>query len=215
MLRTFILSLMLPIAVAAQSTVAPPIAEFSQSKVGDAFELRNESETEPMVVTGITAYTFTVNEQGKPSFLPIDATKISLRVSDNSIRIPPQGRRSVYVEMKCLQAKVCWATLYVSIAQGKNSEGMGVTLALPHTLELGVGSIHKRDIQVKFIDAHSFAITNAGSGLDRPTIEMQTASEKKTFGTLILPNGTRLVTSDSPVSKVTVKFAHFKVVIKQ
>jgi hypothetical protein len=191
-------------------TVAPPIVEYSQSKVSDNFEIRNESETEPLIVTGISAHTFSVDEKGDPRFLALDPTKVSLRWSDSSLRIPPQSSREIFVEAKCLQEKVCWMALYVAIARGKNSQGVGVTELLPHTIYLGLGSIKKKETQFQFIDENSFTITNTGAGLDRPLVELWTANGKKTFGVPIFPNGTRLITSDSPITRLRLKFAHFK-----
>ena len=208
-MRTLILFLIFMVPALGQ-TVAPPIVEYSQSKVSDTFEIRNESETEPLIVTGISAHTFSVDEKGEPRFLALDSTKVSLRWSDSSLRIPPHGSRQIFVEAKCLQEKVCWAALYVAIASGKNSQGVGVTTLLPHVLYLGLGSIKKKETQFQFIDQTSFTITNTGIGLDRPQIEIWTASGKKTFGVPIFPSGTRIIASDSPITRVRLRFTHFK-----
>src|SRR6266404_7076433 len=116
-MRRLILFLMFTTATAANAqTVAPPIVEYSQSKINDSFELRNESQTEPMIVTGLAASTFSVDNDGNPIFAPIDPTKIALKWSENSMRIPPQGRREIFVEMKCLEARTCWACIYVAVS---------------------------------------------------------------------------------------------------
>jgi hypothetical protein len=202
------------VSIRAQ-TVAPPIVEYPQSKVSDVFELRNESETEPMIVTGLMASAFTVDNAGTPTFTPIDPTKIAIRWSENSMRIPPLGRHEIFVDMKCLQSKVCWACINIAISRGRNAQGVAVTLLLPHVIYLGHGSIKRKEAQVKFVDTHSFIITNTGNGLDRPLIELWTDGGKKTFGAPIFPNGARLVISESPITRVRIKFAKFKLDEKQ
>ena len=188
--------------------ITPPIVEYSQLKVSDSFEIKNASETQPLTVVALTAKAFTVDgKTGDPAFIDVDPTKISLKLGEQSAHIPPLGSHQFEVQARCLQSSPCWFTVFASIAVGRASNGVLVTVVLGHTCYLGQGSIKRKDVQVSFINGNSFEIVNSGAGLDRPLIELWTAAGKKTFGIPIFPNGTRIVASESPISRVRVKFA--------
>ena len=209
-MRKLIFLLVFAVSVKAQ-TISPPVISYSSMKTSDVFTIKNISETAPLLVTGLSAETFTVDEAGNPTFVKLDPTKISLRLSENSARIPPLGTHEFYVEMKCLQPGPCWACIYVSVAAGRAANGIAVTLMLPHTIWLGQGNIKKKEAQVNFIDAKSFKIINDGNGLDRPQVEIWTAAGKSLSGVPLLPHHTRIVTSDVPIERIKVKFAKFTI----
>lgn len=195
-------------------TISPPVVEYSSLKTQDVFTIKNESETAPLIVTGLSVETFTVDATGNPTFTKLDPTKISLKISENSIRIPPSGRHEFYADMKCLQPGPCWASIHVLIAQGRAANGIAVTLVLPHTIYLGQGTVKKKEARVNFLNANSFEIVNDGTGLDRPQVEVWNATGKTLAGVPIFPHYTRIVTSDTPITKVRVQFAKQTITVK-
>ena len=194
--------------VAAQQ-ISPPLISYSQTKVSDSFEIKNVSETTPLTVVSLTAKTFTIDAGGNPAFADVDPMKISLKLSEQSARIPPLGTHEFFLEAKCLQPGPCWFTVNVALAMGRTADGVAVTVMLPHTLYLGHGSIKKKDVGVIFLGDKSFELVNTGTGLDRPFIEMVTATGKRSIGAPLLPFQTRKFESDVPIQKVKIHFAKF------
>jgi hypothetical protein len=209
-MRKLIFILMFATSLKAQ-TISPPVVSYSGFKTSDIFTIKNNSETAPLLVTGLSVETFTVDEAGNPTFVKLDPTKISLKLSENSARIPPSATHEFYVEMKCLQPGPCWACVYASVANGRTANGIAVTLLLPHTIYLGQGSVKRKEAEVNFIDKTSFKITNDGNGLDRPQVEIWTAAGKSLSGVPLFPHYSRLVTSDLPIERIKIKFTKFTI----
>ncbi len=196
-------------STAMAQQITPPLVSYSQTKVSDSFEIKNVSETTPLTVVSLSAKTFSINSNGDPTFVDIDPSKISLRLSEQSARIPPLGTHEFFIDAKCLQPGPCWACIYVSLAAGRTADGIAVTVMLPHTLYLGHGSIKKKDITLLFMGDKSFEIVNGGDGLDRPFVEMSTSAGKKTIGAPLLPHQTRQFTSEAPIQKIKIRWTHF------
>lgn len=195
-------------ATAAQQ-IAPPLVSYSQTKVSDSFEIKNVSETTPLTVVSLTAKTFTVDSAGNPAFTDVDPAKVSLKLSEQSARIPPLGTHEFFIEAKCLLPGPCWFTVNVALAMGRTADGVAVTVMLPHTIYLGHGSVKKKDIGVIFLGDQSFELINQGPGLDRPFIEMVTAAGKRSIGAPLLPFQTRKFEADAPIQKVKIHFTKF------
>jgi hypothetical protein len=213
-MRNIILFLIFAVSAGAQ-TISPPVVSYSSTKASDVFVIKNVSETAPLLVTGLSAETFTVDQSGNPTFVKLDPSKIRLKLSENSVRIPPLGAHEFYAEMKCLQPGPCWASIYVSIAQGRAANGIAVSLLLPHTIYLGQGSVRKKEAQVRFINRNSFEIANDGDGLDRPQVEVWNSAGKVLSGVPIFPHYSRVVTSETPIEKIRIKFTKFTINEKQ
>jgi hypothetical protein len=205
-MRTLICFLLIAVPLRAQ-TISPPVVEYSGTKANDIFTIKNQSETTPLLVTGLSAEDFTVDNLGNPTFTKLDPARIQVRLSETSARISPLGTHEFYVEARCLQPGPCWFSIYISIAQGRTANGVAVTLLLPHTIYLGQGSAKKKEVRVNFLNSNSFEIVNDGPGLDRPQVELWTSAGKSLSGIPIFPHYTRVVTSDSPITKLRVKFA--------
>jgi hypothetical protein len=205
-----ILAFIFLVSTAAAQQISPPLASYSQTKVSDSFEIKNVSETQPLTVVSLTAKTFTIDSNGDPTFVDIDPSKISLKLSEQSARIPPLGTHEFFVEAKCLQSKTpCWYTIYVSLAMGRTADGVAVTVMLPHTTYLYANSIKRSDVDITWIDNKTFKLTNTGNGLDRPYVEMWTTDGKKTIGAPLLPSQSRQFVSEAPIQKIKIHFTKF------
>src|SRR6476661_9095490 len=78
----------------AQS-VSPPIAEY-QVRARSSFQLIN-SGIFPLSVL-LEVHGFTVSEQGEVQDAPLDTTRLHIKLSATSFRIPPRGTYTVFYE---------------------------------------------------------------------------------------------------------------------
>ena len=83
-----------PLAHAVQ-TVSPPIAEY-QERARSSFQLIN-STIFPLSVV-LEVHGFTVTEQGEVQETPLDTTKVRVKLSAMSFRIPPRQTYTVFYE---------------------------------------------------------------------------------------------------------------------
>src|SRR5918993_96311 len=75
-------------ASARAQTVSPPIAEY-QERARSSFQLSNESIFPLNVVLEVRG--FDVTEQGEVVDAPFDSTRVKVKLSAMSFRIPPRG----------------------------------------------------------------------------------------------------------------------------
>src|SRR2546426_12604812 len=80
--------------LAAQS-VSPPIAEY-QERARSSFQLINSSIFPLNVVLEVRG--FSVTEQGEVQDAPLDTSKVRVKLSAMSFRIPPRGIYTVFYE---------------------------------------------------------------------------------------------------------------------
>jgi hypothetical protein len=199
--------------------ITPPVIEYASFKTtDDSFQITNTNETQPLQIVALSVRTFTVDvKTGEPAFQEIDPTKISVKLSRQSAYLQPGGSMDFDVRAECLQQQPCWFTVFSSLSIGRAPNGYLVSVLSPHTVYLyGKKPLRRKDVEVHFINANTLEIKNLSTTrMDRPFIEAVTERGKQTRGSPIFPLGVRQITFDSPISKVTVKFAHFKVEVKQ
>lgn len=106
-----LLILLFPLTLFAQE-VRPPVVTYSQKKVLDSWELRNMSETVPLTVVALTPKTFIIDAKGNPTFADIDPTKISIRLSEHSFRIPPARPIKLGLILNACRGRVGYASLH-------------------------------------------------------------------------------------------------------
>ncbi len=112
-------------------SIRPVIAEFREKARG-RFDVVNDSLIPINVV--LEAKSFTVGEDGLPTFRPLDKD-IHLKLSQMSFRIPPQQTYYVFYEATADIYPV-WFVIYAAISGFPQQNGLNVQVELPHTVYL-------------------------------------------------------------------------------
>jgi hypothetical protein len=162
-------SLLLPLGIGAQS-VSPPIAEY-QEKARSSFQLRNPSIFPITVVLELRG--FTISESGDVIDLPLDTSRIHVRLSEMSFRIPPRGTRTVFYEATG-DSLPAWFNILSAMTGAKTQSGLNVRILLPHVVYLNQKqSLRKEDVAIKAFEFDPVAkkarvqLENLGPNLGR------------------------------------------------
>jgi hypothetical protein len=138
-------SLFLPPGISAQS-VSPPIAEY-QEKARSSFKLHNPSIFPITVVLELRG--FMISEIGDVIDLPLDTSRIHVRLSDMSFRIPPRGTRTVFYEATG-DSLPAWFNILSAMSGAKTESGLNVRVLLPHVVYLNQKqALRKEDVAIK------------------------------------------------------------------
>jgi hypothetical protein len=118
-------------ALAAQS-VSPPIAEY-QERARSSFKLDNASLFPLTVVLEVRG--FSVTEEGEVVDVPLDTTRIRVKLSEMSFRIPPRGSHRVFYEASG-DSLPAWFNILSAMSGSRTENGLNVRLLLPHVVYL-------------------------------------------------------------------------------
>ncbi len=119
-------------APAQAQTVSPPIAEY-QERARSSFQLGNESIFPLNVVLEVRG--FTVTEQGEVVDAPFDSSRIQVKLSAMSFRIPPRGSYTVFYEARA-DSLPAWFNILSAISGARTDTGLNVRILLPHVVYL-------------------------------------------------------------------------------
>ena len=134
-----------PNGMAAQS-VSPPIAEY-QEKARSSFQLHNPSIFPVTVV--LEPRGFTVTQGGEVVDLPIDTTRVRIKLSEMSFRIPPRGTRTVFYEASS-DSLPTWFNILSAMSGAKTESGLNVRILLPHVVYLNQKQpLQKVDVAIR------------------------------------------------------------------
>lgn len=126
--------------VAGAQTVAPPLVEYRGGAFA-SFALRNDALV-PMTVV-LEPYGFTVDSLGRLAYEPFDSTRIRLRVSATSLRIPPRGSATVSYEVAS-DSLPSWCSLTATFIPPR-TRGLNLRAQLPHVIYLYQNEALTRD----------------------------------------------------------------------
>jgi hypothetical protein len=188
----------------------PPIAQYKTFKIHDTWSIRNESESQPLLVASLTAKTWTDDASGNPQFVDVDPSRILVRLSRNSARLTPKSTEDFSADVQCLDKRPCWVVVYALLSLGRVS-GVGVQEMLPHVIYLSVKPIQKTEVTTEFASETSFTVLNSGPNFERPIADIWTTTGKQSFGFPVFPESRRTVTVDSTITKISVRFEKFKI----
>jgi hypothetical protein len=134
-----------PVSSKAQS-VSPPIAEY-QGKARSSFKLHNPSIFPITVV--LEPRGFTVTEDGEVLDLPLDTSRIHIKLSEMSFRIPPRGTRTVFYEASS-DSLPTWFNILSALSGTKTESGLNVRILLPHVVYLNQKqALRKTDVAIR------------------------------------------------------------------
>jgi len=128
-------------APAFAQTVSPPIAEY-QERARSSFQLSNESIFPLNVVLEVRG--FEVTEQGEVVDAPFDSTRVQVKLSAMSFRIPPRGSYTVFYEARA-DSLPAWFNILSAISGARTDAGLNVRILLPHVVYLNQKLPLRRD----------------------------------------------------------------------
>jgi hypothetical protein len=165
--------------VRAQS-VSPPIAEYQQ-RARSSFQLIN-SGIFPLSVV-LEVHGFRVSEQGEVEDAPLDTTRLHIKLSAMSFRIPPRGRYTVFYEASA-DSLPAWFNIVSAMTGARTESGLNLRVLLPHVVYLNQKeALHKEQVAIRAFQVDSATgkvrvqLENLGPNLGR--VQEITASAGK------------------------------------
>jgi hypothetical protein len=125
----------------AGQSVSPPIAEY-QERARSSFQLQNGSLFPLTVVLEVRG--FRVTEQGEVVDVALDTSRIHVKLSAMSFRIPPRGSYRVFYEATG-DSLPAWFNILSAMSGARTESGLNVRLLLPHVVYLNQKQPLKKD----------------------------------------------------------------------
>jgi hypothetical protein len=126
-----LVSLAAPPSVTAQS-VSPPIAEYQQ-RARSSFQLINTGLFPLSVVLEVRG--FSVTGQGEVQDAPLDTSRVHVKLSAMSFRIPARGTYTVFYEATA-DSLPAWFNIVSALSGARTENGLNVRVLLPHVVYL-------------------------------------------------------------------------------
>jgi hypothetical protein len=215
-LAGFVLLISHPLS--AQS-VTPPIAEY-QERARSSFRLTNGTLYPLNVVLDVRG--FQVTDHGDVVDAPLDTTRLHLKLSAMSFRIPPHGAYTVFYEAAA-DSLPAWFNIVSGMTGARSDNGLNVRILLPHVVYLNQKQrLQPGDVVVRALEVDSAAhrlrvqLENLGPRLGR-VLEMSASNGREHTapggGYPLFPHRVRWVeapwdASGRP-SRITVRTARF------
>jgi hypothetical protein len=113
-------------------SVSPPIAEY-QERARSSFRLDNASLFPLTVVLELRG--FRVTQEGEVVDVPLDTSRIKVKLSEMSFRIPARGSHRVFYEASS-DSLPAWFNILSAMTGTRTESGLNVRLLLPHVVYL-------------------------------------------------------------------------------
>ena len=131
----------------AQS-VSPPIAEY-QERARSSFQLQNASIFPITVVLEVRG--FSITDRGDVIDSPLDTSRIHVKLSEMSFRLPPRGSRTVFYEASG-DTLPAWFNIVSAMTGARTESGLNVRVLLPHVVYLN----QKQPLRKEEVAIHGF-----------------------------------------------------------
>ena len=132
----------------AQS-VSPPVAEY-QERARSSFQLQNGSIFPITAVLEVRG--FTITERGEVVDVPLDTTRIKVKLSEMSFKIPAKGSRTVFYEARS-DSLPAWFNILSALSGARTENGLNVRILLPHVVYLNQKQpLRKEDVAIRAFD---------------------------------------------------------------
>jgi hypothetical protein len=125
-------TLFTPVQSLRAQSVSPPIAEY-QERARSSFQLQNASIFPLTVVLEVRG--FSITEQGEVIDAPLDTSRIHVKLSEMSFRLPPRGSRTVFYEASG-DSLPAWFNIVSAMTGARTESGINVRVLLPHVVYL-------------------------------------------------------------------------------
>jgi hypothetical protein len=207
-------------AAAAQS-VSPPIAEYRE-KARSSFQLHNGSLFPLTVVLEVRG--FRVTETGEVVDTPLDTSRVHVKLSAMSFRIPPRGSYRVFYEATG-DTLPAWFNILSAMSGARTENGLNVRLLLPHVVYLNQKQpLKQNQVAIRAFELDSagkkarIQLENLGPNLGR-VLQVNIADRHSTSepagGFPLFPKSRRWIevpwTGENPPSSLSVRFARFTI----
>jgi len=212
------LALALPLA---GQSVSPPIAEY-QERARSSFQLHNGSLFPLTVVLEVRG--FKVTDEGEVVDVALDTSRVHVKLSAMSFRIPPRGSYRVFYEATG-DSLPAWFNILSAMSGARTESGLNVRLLLPHVVYLNQKHpLKKNEVAIRALEFDPASrkarvqLENLGPHLGRVS-QVTVADDRTTSGPsggFPLFPGRRRWTEVSwdaatPPTRLTVRFARFSI----
>jgi hypothetical protein len=212
----------LPFAgVLAGQSVSPPIAEYPE-KARSSFQLQNGSLFPLTVVLEVRG--FQVTEAGEVIDTPLDTSRVHVKLSAMSFRIPPRGSYRVFYEATG-DSLPAWFNILSAMSGARASNGLNVRLLLPHVVYLNQKQpLKKTEVAIRAFQVDPAGqkarlhLENLGPHLGRVlqvNVKNDQSNSDPAAGFPLFPRSRRWVEvpwrGEEPPAAVSVKFARFSI----
>ena len=134
--------------LAAQS-VSPPIAEY-QERARSSFQLHNASIFPITAVLEVRG--FTITEQGDVVDTQLDTSRVQVKLSEMSFRIPARGTRTVFYEAGA-DSLPAWFNILSALTGARTESGLSVRILLPHVVYLNQKQpLRREDVAIRRLE---------------------------------------------------------------
>lgn len=206
--------------LAAQS-VSPPIAEY-QERARSSFRLDNASLFPITVVLELRG--FRVTEEGEVVDVPLDTSRIKVKLSEMSFRIPPRGSHRVFYEASS-DSLPAWFNILSAMTGTRTESGLSVRLLLPHVVYLNQKQgLKKEQVAVRAIQLDTtgkkarIQLENTGPNLGR-VLQVSLSDDGSPTqlggGFPLFPRSRRWTevawSGSRPPQRLTLRFARFSI----
>ncbi|HEX7337116.1 MAG TPA: hypothetical protein VF252_07910 [Gemmatimonadales bacterium] len=206
--------------LAAQS-VSPPIAEY-QERARSSFRLDNASLFPITVVLELRG--FRVTEEGEVVDVPLDTSRIKVKLSEMSFRIPPRGSHRVFYEASS-DSLPAWFNILSAMTGTRTESGLNVRLLLPHVVYLNQKQgLRKEQVVVRGIQLDTtgkkarIQLENTGPNLGRVlqvSISREGSPAQLGGGFPLFPRSRRWTevtwSGPQPPTRLELRFARFSI----
>jgi hypothetical protein len=205
----------------AGQSVSPPIAEY-QERARSSFQLQNGSLFPLTVVLEVRG--FRVTEQGEVVDVSLDTSRVHVKLSAMSFRIPPRGSYRVFYEATG-DSLPAWFNILSAMSGTRTESGLSVRLLLPHVVYLNQKQpLKKNEVAIRSLEYDPgskkarIQLENLGPHLGRVlqvnVTDGHTTSEPS-GGFPLFPRSRRWTevswTSATPPNRLTARFARFSI----
>jgi hypothetical protein len=205
----------------AGQSVSPPIAEY-QEKARSSFQLQNGSLFPLTVVLEVRG--FQVTEAGEVVDVPLDTSRVHVKLSAMSFRIPPRGSYRVFYEATG-DTLPAWFNILSAMSGARTDNGLNVRLLLPHVVYLNQKQpLRKTDVVVRVFQVDSVGqkarlqLENVGPNLGRVlqvNMKNDHTGSDPVGGFPLFPRSRRWIEvpwrGKQPPTALSVRFARFSI----
>jgi hypothetical protein len=172
---------------ARAQSVSPPIAEYSE-KAKASYRVSNQSVFPLTVVLQVKG--FVVDEAGELRDVPLDTTRVHVKLSVLSFRLQPRQTYTVFYEASADSAPA-WFNIWNDITGARTESGINVRIELPHVVYLNQRE-RLAESDVRLVSA----VHRPGD--HRVTIELENLSPRIGRARSIVVSAPRTKTADGP-----------------
>ena len=185
----------LPLRPIVAQSVSPPIAEY-QERARSSFQLKNASIFPLTVVLEVRG--FSISEAGDVIDVPLDTSRIHVKLSEMSFRIPPKGSRTVFYEANS-DSIPAWFTILSAMTGARTENGLNVRILLPHVVYLNQKQpLRKEEVAIRRFEQDAGArkvrvqLENLGPHLGRVhQLTLSTQGQGRTTGWRVPPHASQ------------------------